>query len=541
MRFTKLLGFRLFILILVVMVIGTALFTTLNVQWQSRQQMESTVRSAFRISDIIKRSTHYSMLLNRREDIYQIISTIGTEPGIEAVRIYNKKGTVSFSTVEAELGESVNMNAEACTACHSGDQPPISPNPQELTRIFHSPKGHRVLGMITPIRNEAKCSNADCHVHPASQTVLGVLDVMLPLKDVDALLAQSTRVQYASGLALVVVVIAVTGLFIWLVVNIPVRGLTGAVQQIIKGNFGERIPVRSDDEIGVLATSFNLMTDELGRAREENKRWTETLEQRVAEKTEELQRAQHHLIQVEKMVSLGKLAATVAHELNNPLEGVLTYAKLLRKRIQPGKLQPEDHAVVQQELMLIADETARCGAIVKNLLLFSRQKVGQMREEDLRSIIERSALLIDHHLKMHAVQLQKELGTQAAMIECDAAQIEQALLAMEINAVEAMPEGGTLTLGLRTSADGGHVEILVRDTGVGIAEQDIPHIFEPFFTTKEEEKGTGLGLAVVYGIVERHGGTIDVRSVVHHGTSFTITLPVKNVPVQHEFNKAGIS
>ncbi|MGB2870110.1 MAG: ATP-binding protein [Bacteroidota bacterium] len=540
MRFTKLLGFRLFVLILVVMVIGTALFTTLNVQWQSRQHMESTVRSAVRISDIVKRSTHYSMLLNRREDIYQIISTIGTEPGIEAIRIYNKKGEVTFSTDDAEQGKSVDMGAEACTACHSGDQPPVSPNPQELTRIFHSPKGHRILGMITPIRNEAKCSNADCHVHPASQTVLGVLDVMLPLKDVDALLVQSTRVQYASGLALVVVVIAVTGLFIWLVVNIPVRGLTGAVQQVIKGNFDQRIPVRAADEIGVLANSFNLMTDELSRARGENKRWTETLEQRVSEKTEELQRAQHHLIQVEKMASLGKLAATVAHELNNPLEGVLTYAKLLKKRIQPGTLRPDDHAVVQQELTLIADETARCGAIVKNLLLFSRQKVGQMREEDLRSIVERSTMLIEHHLKMHAVKLEKELGEQPVQIQCDAAQIEQALLALEINAVEAMPEGGILTLGLRATPDGNHVEIFIADTGVGIAPQDIPHIFEPFFTTKEEEKGTGLGLAVVYGIVERHAGTIDVRSVLRRGTSFTIKLPVKNIPVR-EFTKVGIS
>ena len=542
MKFTRLLGFRLFLIVLGAMGIGTAFVTTLTVQWQTKNHMATAVKTAASISDIIKRSTHYSMLLNRREDIYQIISTMGHEPGIDGIRIYNKQGIVSFSTREEEVGNRVNMNAEACTVCHSSDRPPVPPSPQTLSRTFTSPNEYRVLGMITPIYNESSCSSAPCHAHPESQTVLGVLDVMLPLSDLDRAVAESSRDQYAGGLLLFAVVSLVTGLFIWFMVNAPVRRLTEGTQEIVKGNLAHRIPIHSKDEIGVLADSFNHMSKELQRARDEIVEWTRTLEERVEQKTRELQRAQQNMIHVEKMASLGQLAATVAHELNNPLEGVLTYAKLLKKKIRPEPLSEEQTGEIQSELSLIADETARCGNIVKNLLLFSKQKIGDMREEDLRTIVSRSYQLIQHHLRIHNIKPVLELGEQSVSIVCDPQQIEQALVALEINAVEAMPEGGTLTLQLEKAADGKHVHIVVRDTGIGIRTEDLPHVFEPFFTTKEGGKGTGLGLAVAYGIVQRHNGTIDVESNLRTGTTFVISLPAKAVthedssdPIHHVY------
>lgn len=527
MKFTRLLAFRLFLIILGVMAVGTAFFTTINIQWQSGQHMEAAIKTAARTSDIIKRSTHYSMLLNRREDIYQIINTTGHEPGIEAIRIYNKQGIVSFSTMPGEVDTRVNMNAEACTACHGGDATPVAPTPTELTRIFNSPRGYRVLGMITPIYNEPSCSNGPCHAHPPSQTVLGVLDVMLPLSDLDRAMAESSRDQYVSAILLFLAVSLGTGIFVWFMINRPVRQLTKGTEEIIRGNLAHRIPIRSRDELGVLAESFNEMTEELQRARNEIVEWTRTLEERVDQKTNELQRAQRNMIHVEKMASLGQLASTVAHELNNPLEGVLTYAKLLKKKLGAENLPPGHAEEIQSELSLIADETARCGGIVKNLLLFSRQKVGEMKEEDVRSVVQRSVQLIRHHLQMNNIKLEVNVPESPLSAFCDPQQLEQAILALEINAVESMPEGGTLTIRLRTVVEKETVELSVTDTGCGIREDDLPHVFEPFFTTKEGGKGTGLGLAVVYGIVQRHGGSVDVHSRVNRGSTFTIALPIK--------------
>jgi len=217
--------------------------------------------------------------------------------------------------------------------------------------------------------------------------------------------------------------------------------------------------------------------------------------------------------------------------LNNPLEGILTYAKLLKKKLTVGMLSEAQASEIQSELSLIAEETARCGNIVKNLLLFSRQRAGEPRDENLHVVIKRSLQLIDHHLKMHKIALLEDTGSEPVVIECIPQEIEQALLALEINSIEAMPEGGTLTVGLRADADGQSARVFVKDTGVGIATEDLAHVFEPFYTTKKDGKGTGLGLSVVFGIVKRHGGSVDVESTVGLGTTVTITLPRHLPPI----------
>ncbi len=526
MRITKFLAFRLFVIVLLVMLVSTGIFTTVMLNWHYEKYLSITTDWALRTSDLIKRSTRYSMLENRRKDIYQTINTLGTEPGIEAIRIYNKRGEITYSSVETEVGRYVNMNAEACNVCHSPGKSLPTNRTSALTRIFYSPRGYRVLGVITPIRNEPSCYNAPCHEHPSSQTVLGVLDVMLPLKGMDADLAQLRASTYMGSALMVLSVTVFAGLFIWIMVNIPVRKLTQGTQEIMKGNLDHRIRVHSSDEIGDLATSFNEMTEELGRARDELTQWAYTLEDKVEQKTAELRRALSNMVQMEKMASLGKLAASVAHELNNPLAGILAYAKLLRKKIGKESIPEERIKEMQEELAMIADESARCGNIVSNLLLFSRQKVGDFQPQDLRSIIEQSLKLIAHHLTMHNVKCELKMPEGHTEATCDPQQIEQALIALEINAIEAMPDGGTLIVEMRMKEKKRGVEIKIVDTGIGINKEDMEHIFEPFFTTKKDGKGTGLGLAVVHGIVERHGGRVDVQSESNVGTTFTITLPV---------------
>ena len=530
MKFIHLLGFRLFLGIAIIVLLGTAIFTMFLVDWQSGKYIEAAKQSAMNISDLISRSTRYSMLMNRREDIYHIIKTIGNEPRIEGVRIINKKGEITFSTQESEVGKNVDMNAEACIGCHSTGKPVVPQNDPTLTRIFDSPKGYRVVGIITPIRNDENCATNECHAHNASQTVLGVLDVMIPLQDVDQNIKRFEQTQIAGSIMLVLVLTGFASIFIWRMVNIPVRKLAVGTQEIVKGNLDHQIDVQTSDEVGSLAVSFNQMTQELRRARTELTAWTQTLELRVAEKTEELRRAQKHMVQIEKMVSLGTLAATVAHELNNPLEGILTYAKLLRKKMEKGVPSDDAAREMVSELSLIADETARCGNIVKNLLLFSREKVGEYKDSDLRTIISQSLRLIDHHLKMHNITASVQMEEKPYITYCDAHQLEEALLALEINAVEAMPEGGSFTIAIKEIEYLNAVQISITDTGLGIKDEDMPHIFEPFYTTKKEGKGTGLGLSVVYGIMERHSGSITVDSKVGVGTTFTMTLPRQAVP-----------
>ncbi len=534
MRFTRLLGFKLFLIIAFVMLVGTLTFSTFTVRWHSEQYMQNSVASVSRISDVIKRSMHYSMLLNRREDIRHIINTVGNEPGTEVIRIYNKKGEITFSSRSSEVSTVANLGDAACKACHGSGAAPASPTTSDFTRIFDSEKGYRVIGMITPIKNDPTCASAACHAHPSSQTVLGILDVMMPLKQLDESLTELAVVQYRNAFIMGTAVTVIAGLFIWIMVNRPVRKLIQGTDEISKGNLDHRIALKANDEIGVLAGSFNEMTGDLRKARDELTDWARLLEQRVEEKTAELKRAQANMVQMEKMVSLGTLAATVAHELNNPLEGVLTYAKLLRRNVAKSDLQADLRKEFDGELAIIADETARCGNIVKNLLLFSRQKVGEFRDANLIEILEQSLKLIGHHLTMHNIRLEYRFDGISIPIYCDPHQLEQAFLAIEINSVEAMPEGGLLRIEITDDRQSDKVHIDFHDTGVGIREEDIPHIFEPFFTTKKDGKGTGLGLAVVYGIVKRHGGNVEVRSKIQKGTTFSLSLPRRAVPQEEQ-------
>ncbi len=527
MKYTRLLVYRLLAGIFVVTVVGIGLLTFLIVNIQTERYTKLSTATAQRLSDIVKRSTQHSMLLNRREDIYRIIKTIGTEPGIEAIRIYNKKGEISFSTADNEVNAVVDMDAEACVGCHlSGQSSVVTASNQELVRTYTNPAGHNVIGVITPIKNQPGCSGADCHVHPEEQTILGVLDVMIPLTETEQFIDDLRKTQYAGGVALLLVLTGFCGVFLWRTVNIPVQRLTEGTIAVMNGDLDHTIGVQTKDEIGFLTNSFNHMTHTLKRTQEELQLLNQTLEERVQKKTEELGRAQRNLIQVEKMVSLGTLAATVAHELNNPLEGILTYAKLIRKRMNAAPaMTDEQKAEIVEELTMIANETSRCGNIVKNLLLFSRKKVGEFKMNDLRALVEQSAKLVEHHLKMHNISRTMDLGDDVPEVVCDGEQIQQMLLALQINAVEAMQNEGTLAITLRRVSEG-MIRLTLSDTGVGIRPEDLPHIFEPFYTTKKEGKGTGLGLAVVYGIVDRHHGTITVDSAPNKGTTFTITLPI---------------
>ncbi|MBI5215496.1 MAG: HAMP domain-containing protein [Ignavibacteriae bacterium] len=527
MKFFHSLTFRVLGGSFVLLLILFGFYSYFAIQFHSEQMMEYVLQNASRSSDVIKKSTHYSMLLNRREDVYQIINTIGTEPGVEGIRIYNKRGEIMFSTNKAEEQTAVDMNAEACVACHEQQQPLQSLPMDNRMRIYQSQNGHRVLGLINPIRNEHACSNAECHAHPAERTVLGVLDVRMSLDQVDKDIFEA-QVRMGIFAVLAVMALAVFSLlFVYNTVHRPVKKLITGTKEISSGNLTYHIPSDSKDELGMLAQSFNVMTESLRTVMEENERWSNELEIRVKEKTAELKRLHEQMLQIEKMASLGKLSATVAHELNNPLEGILTYSKLIAKRLRKAEPLTEAAQQMLEELEVVSRETQRCGNIVKNLLLFSRKQVGELTLASVRHIVEKAAQLVQHHFQISNVEFTAEYPPEEVVLLCDENQIQQALIALFVNAVEAMHGGGKIHVQVRKELQNDSVLIEVSDTGVGIAEEDVPHIFEPFFTTKKDGKGVGLGLSVVYGIVERHGGDISVRSEHEKGTTFTLVFPHK--------------
>jgi two-component system, NtrC family, sensor kinase len=511
--------------LLAVMVVIFSLLGYLNIRLHRQHLEAAALASAERVSDVIRRSTTYYMMRNDREGLYRTIQTIADEPGMVKVRIFDQEGRISYSTDSAEVSHVLDKTAEACYGCHTQAQPLARLNRPDRFRIYRNGGGQRVLGIITPIENQPSCSNADCHAHPAGQQVLGVLDTNLSLAKTDVQLADSSArmLFYTAGAMLMVAVLS--WLFVWRVVGEPIKALKNGTEHLSQGDLGYQIEVRSSDEVGDLAHSFNGMSLQLRAANEEIVTWAKTLEDRVEQKTKELKRAHDHVLHVEKMASIGKMAAVVAHEVNNPLSGILTYAKLIRKWVGSGQAEHEKREEAMECLELIASESRRCGELVKNLLTLSRTAPMNVQLTDLEAVIDRCLLLVRHQLELNGIQLHLKLAPDLQPVFCDPAQIEQVLLALIMNAIDALPRGGNLWIETRRSGDETEIELRVRDDGAGIAPDVLPQIFEPFLTTKESGHGVGLGLAISRGIVERHHGRIDVESELGRGTTFTVTLP----------------
>jgi len=494
---------------------------------RQREQLEGLVAlSADRIAEIVRGATHDGMLRNDTQSVHRIIENIGALEGLYRVRVYNKEGRVQVSSHDEEEGQVKDVKSAECIACHAGPVPKAGLESRDRIRVFRAADGSRVLGIIAPVYNEPGCTA--CHEHPASQRVLGVLDVQLSMTGVDAALAASERQMTAGLVGAVAGVLGLSLVLLWALVMRPVKRLRVAMERAGAGDLGARVPVRSTDEMGQLARSWNDMTSEVQRSREELEGLNRTLEQRVDEKTRQLEHTHRQMVVVEKMASLGKLAAVVAHEINNPLAGIRTYARLLRRQFASGTAAPptpEQAAETDRILQMVDGEAGRCGDIVRNLLAFSRQSGARLAEEDLSPVVERCRMLLKHQAEMLGVTLETRVAPELPKVVCDAAQVQQVILALAMNALEATPADGRVSI--EAAPDGDGVRLSVADTGWGIPKEHLDRIFEPFFTTKEAGKGVGLGLAVVYGIVSAHHGTIDVESEPGRGTTFTVRLPAR--------------
>ena len=499
-------------------------FVAVLAKEHSDELEKEIARHVTQVSDVIVKSTRHAMLLNKRDLAERIITDIGKQKGIERVRIISKEGTIIHSNIGTEVGYSVEQNAPPCVYCHLTSKPIDRLPDADRWKIYGTADGHRVLGTMQVIRNEPSCANASCHEHPASQTILGVVDVSYSLEEVDA--SKHVHLTYLVGLSLVFVSLVAfsVGYLLKRLIYVPLKDLESGAKRISSGNLGDLIPVRSNDEFGRVAGTFNEMNAALDQSHRAMQELVENLESKVEARTRELLAARAEVAQGEKLASIGVLSAGIAHELNNPLTGVLTFTSLMRKKVKDGTEDAED-------LDLVIRETKRCAAIIRRLLDFAREKVPVNGFFNLNQVIEDTVRFVERPASLHQIEINTKLDATLPQIWGDADLIKQVVMNLLVNAQQAMDKAGHISVETRSitpidTPEQQAVEISVRDNGCGIPQANLQRIFDPFFTSKEVGKGTGLGLSVSYGIVKAHGGKISVESTVGEGTVFHIQLPV---------------
>ena len=280
----------------------------------------------------------------------------------------------------------------------------------------------------------------------------------------------------------------------------PIGRIVAMSQKVAAGDLSARVGIRPPGEMGILCEAVDGMADAVA---ERENHFRQVVRQQVT--------------RAEKLASIGRLAAGVAHEINNPLTGVLTFAHLMREK---SNMDAQD----REDLDLIIHETTRAADIVRGLLDFARERPIRMEPLDLNDVVRRTVRLIANQKKFEHIVIDELLYDDLPLVRGDMNQLQQVLLNLSLNACTAMPKGGTLTI--RTIPADGEVIVRVIDSGCGIKAEHLDRIFEPFFTTQDVGKGTGLGLSVTYGIVEQHGGQVDVQSKEGEGSTFAIHLPV---------------
>ncbi len=505
-------------------------FAVLVVRHERASLLESAASHVNELSELVIRSTRFAMLANRPDHVHGIIQDVARQENIEKVRIYSKEGVIIDSSIAAEIGMRVDRRAEGCSQCHQTERALKSIPNHERARLFETADGKRMLASMQVIRNEPSCSSGPCHAHSPEQSVLGVLDIVYPLEAMDRSLRASAANIVGISLAFVVAASLLLSFFVHRFVYVPLRDLEGGARRLAAGNLDQPIPVRGEDEFGRLAQAFNAMTTALAQSRGELETWGRTLEQKVAERTQELRKAEAEAARGEKLASVGLLAAGIAHELNNPLTGVLTFSVLMRKKFADGTPEAED-------LDLVIHETKRCAAIIRRLLDFAREKTPEKKFADLNTLVTETARIVERPAHLRDIGIRMDLDPELPQVWVDADLIRQVVMNMLVNAQHAIEEKGSITVRTRRLAQprspepGARavpmVEIAIEDTGCGIPQKDLQRIFDPFFTTKGVGKGTGLGLSVSHGIVKAHGGAIEVESTPGEGTTFHVYLPLE--------------
>jgi two-component system NtrC family sensor kinase len=500
-----------------ILLVFMVFFAYVNIATLKTMLLEAAISDADKLSETIIKTTHYEMLEDNRKRAYEMIQEVGTLQGVEYIRMINKSGNITFSTEKDEIGRSLDKTEVGCNMCHTSGEPKVQASTMNRSRIFFDKNGKQVVGMAKAIYNEKSCYLSSCHFHPPKQRILGVLDIIVSLENVNTLIDNyRNKIFFLTILLLMFISLAIT-FFTHRLVYRPVKKLLTQTKRIAQGDLDALVRNVPHDEMGDLSDAFNKMTVSLKNARMELEEWGKNLEAKVAERTSEIKQMQTQLTRSEKLVSLGRLVAGITHEINNPLTGILMFANLIS---QSPQLDP----TLKKDMDVIINEAQRCAKIVKGLLDFSRESIPQKKPASLNKVMEDTLALIGRQSSFHNIEIVRDYQTDLPLIPVDENKMEQVFINILLNASQSMPSGGSIYIQTYTENEE-YACLKITDTGAGISEENLGKIFDPFFTTKID-KGMGLGLSVSYGIIERHGGKIEVQSKVNQGTTFSITLPL---------------
>ncbi len=540
--FRKYLRFRSSIYSRVVLIIFASsvfLFVSFSIIFRSvnEEYLNTVIRqNGNNIGSIVGGSLYHSMLENDKSTLQNTLDIINTMPGIDEVNMYDSQDNLVYSSIPSDTTN--NHSNPNCLSCHSNLKA-MFPSKGKHYKIIdvgsdckmnHNDNQGRHLLIKLPILNEKSCYQSSCHAHKASDEILGSLIIKIPLSELDAAVQKSSTEFFLLAILTTLFLVGFLIFFTRQRIKKPLNALVKASIAVANGDKSTRVEIMPNqlDDMKMVSKAFNDMLDNLQAATNELENWSQQLEYKVQKKSEELSSAQNELIHIERLASLGKLSSSVAHEINNPLSGILIYTKLIYKQLSNPELYASKRDSMLKHLKLIESEAKRCGEIVKGLLEFSKKDQEDFEPRHLHEILQETYELMSHPIKIANINFYSDFTATSDLIYCSPNQIKQACVAMLVNASESLNENGEIIIRtLNPNEETVRFEIV--DNGIGISVDDIPHIFEPFFSTKHNASGIGLGLAIVHGIMQSHNGKIQVKSEPAQGTTFSITLPlIKN-------------
>jgi len=520
--------------VLIITISSFLLFLAFGIIFRSVNEgyMKSVIsENGNNIGFLVEGALYRSMLENDHKSLQSALNLINTMSGIDEVNMYDSRNNLVYTSRSADSSKLSNAD---CITCHddfstmfSGDVKSyriIDVNSECIMNPLNN-NTTRHLIIKSPILNNQSCYTSSCHAHNQDEQVLGSLIIKMPLSGLDNALKKSVTDYFVLAASLTVFLILLLVYFTNRQIRQPLTELIRASEAVASGDKSTRLKIKPNQlsDMRMVSLAFNDMLDNLQKANIELQNWSQQLEYKVQKKSEELGNAQNELFNIERIASLGKLSLSVAHEINNPLSGILIYTKLIYKQLSNQNLDPEKKEAMLKNLRLVENETKRCGNIAKSLLDFSKKDQEGFETKHLHEILSETYDLMVHSMKIANISFWSDFKARNDQINCSHNQIKQACVAILVNASEAVTENGEIIIST-LNPDEDHIRIDITDNGIGICEEDLPHVFEPFFSTKDKTSGTGLGLAIVHGIIQSHKGKIDVQSARGKGTTVSIIL-----------------
>lgn len=529
--FQKSLVVKLLFFIAVILILTIGIFAYVNISIQEKYLIGEMQQNAFRLSQTIERSIKNDMLAARSDHIQRTLENIGEQEGIEHIRIFDKKGKIIAADSTEEVGILIDRQAEACTKCHSNEEPLKRLSSPDRARTFNLKNGDRVLGIINPIYNEPQCTNSACHFHPEDQNVLGVMDILISLARFDAQIGTSRKQILIYFVFTFLLISAGISLFIILFVNTPIQRLMEGTRRVADGDLDYRIGSYHSNEIGELGKSFDRMTVELKKSREEIEKWNVKLKNEVKKATEKLRKTNEELNGANrKLQELDNVKSDfmrrMEHGSRSHLAVIQSCLSLVLKEYVSG--------LNEQQQDLVTTAKRRCSTMLElldDILLLSYRKsseaVYHLEPVQVMDIIGKVVEGPQAQAQKKSIEIEIQIPSNIAPVTADPEALKEVFSNLLNNAVKYTEENGTVLVSAKRNR--GFIEIDVRDTGIGIAPEDLEEIFNEFYRAANAKsykiEGTGLGLAIVKAIVEALHGSLKVQSELGKGSTFTVLLP----------------